>query len=393
MDLTRRDFLRAMSAVAAALGVKGLDTFADETPGKLPGAAPVVWLEGQGCSGCSVSLLNSIFFNTTDDLLLNVLDVKFHATVMAAAGTRAIEAAQAAQGQEGYVLVVEGAVPTGDDGRYCYLWPGLTALQGVLDFAQNASTVLAVGSCSAFGGVAAGSPNPTGVQPVSEILNTSLPDKLVINIPGCPSHPDWVVGTIAHLITYGTAPTLDSQLRPRDFFQNKIHRECPNFDDYTAGNFGLDACLLELGCKGRNARGDCATRKWNSPAKAQPGVNWCIGARSGCIGCTEPGFPDGMSPFYESSGPAAAGEGGGAPSKPDAKLDVTVSDAQEESSATGESNDRTDQRLPTRTLTQYEKRRRYLEQRAKARAAQQRAARQRLEAERRMAGPRQLEYE
>ena len=53
-----------------------------------------------------------------------------------------------------------------------------------------------------------------------------------------------------------------------------------------------------LGCKGKKAWSDCPIRKWNSPAAGKLGVNWCIGARSPCLGCVEPGFPASMSPFY-----------------------------------------------------------------------------------------------
>jgi len=34
-------------------------------------------------------------------------------------------------------------------------------------------------------------------------------------------------------------------------------------------------------------------------------VNWCVEAGAPCYGCTEPTFPDGMSPFYTLNGPGA----------------------------------------------------------------------------------------
>ena len=90
MGITRRDFLKASSAVAAAFGLKG--------PVALAAAAPsspsVVWLQAQGCSGCSVSLLNSIYYATVDGLLLNTLSLDYHPTLMAAAGADAVTAAR-----------------------------------------------------------------------------------------------------------------------------------------------------------------------------------------------------------------------------------------------------------------------------------------------------------
>lgn len=132
------------------------------------------------------------------------------------------------------MLVVEGAIPTAEGGRYCYLWPGLTAWDGVRQFAEDAGVILAVGTCSAFGGV---------------------------------------VGTVAHLITHGSPPELDSQGRPKDYFGDKVHLECPNLDDYDDGNFGLDACLYEIGCKGRRTKADCPNRQWNCPAFDPDGIS------------------------------------------------------------------------------------------------------------------------
>jgi hydrogenase small subunit len=318
MTVSRRDFLRASSALAAAFGMRIPDVFgADEPQGSSAKAAktPVVWLEAGACSGCSVSLLNSIHYFTIDELLLNTLDLKYHSTVMAGAGSAAVSAAQAALAQGGYVLCVEGAIPTAENGKYCYLWPGLTALQGVRDYAANASVVLAVGTCAAYGGVVGGNPNPTLVRPLQDILAESSPDKMVVNIPGCPCHPDWLVGTVAHLLGGGEPENL-----PSEFFGECIHGErCPNYPAYEAGHFGWDGCLRHLGCKGPSTYSDCPMRKWNSPGKGEFGVNWCIGSRSPCIGCTEYGFPDEMSPFFQMGGKGAEGgegtEAGGDPPK------------------------------------------------------------------------------
>lgn len=296
MVVTRRDFLKATSAIAAALGLRSLSS--QEAFGA-EGAQSVVWLQAQGCTGCSVSLLNSIYYATIDDLLLNSLDLNYHPTVMAAAGDLAISAAQAAlEGPGGYVLVVEGAIPMANQGRYCYLWPGMTAFEGVKEFSRKAGFILAVGTCAAYGGMPAGRPNPTGARSVESALGGTP----VINIPGCPAHPDWIVGTIVHLLTYGKAPRLDNDGRPTAYFGRKIHEQCPLQKRSKAGDCALtlseDGCLKRLGCNGRQTRSDCPKRQWNSGAAGAYGVNWCIGARNPCQGCTEPGFPDSMSPFY-----------------------------------------------------------------------------------------------
>ncbi len=297
MRLSRRDFLRASSAIAAAFGMRVVwrdgQACARERD---DGGLPIVWLQGQSCSGCSVSLLNSIFYATIDDLLVNTLDLEFHSTLMPAAGTLAIAAAEKAYRRGGYVLVFEGAVPS--EGAFCELWPGLPAEKGLLRYARRASLIMAVGSCASHGGLVAGAPNPTDAAGLAEEYFGTR----VIKMPGCPAHPDWVVGTIAGILATGTMPPLDAHGRPVEFYGQLVHDHCPNLQDYKDGIFakslGEPGCLFELGCKGPRAFADCPGRRWNSGAAGEPGYNWCIEAGSPCIGCAEPSYPDGMSPFF-----------------------------------------------------------------------------------------------
>jgi len=262
MNVTRRDFLKASAAIAGALALKGSGLMQLQKAMAAGGSKPpVIWLQGQGCTGCSVSLLNSVFYTTIDDLLINTLDVKFHPSVMAAAGTMtdgknlAVSAAEDARTAGGYVLVIEGAIPAGENGDYCHIWPGMTMIEAIGLYGPSAAHILAVGTCACYGGMSAGEPNPTGAKGVEDILGSGT----AINIPGCPAHPDWIVGTVAALLA-GETPELDDEGRPKEFFGNYVHKMCPN--------------------------------------RGEQGVNWCVGARNPCQGCTEPGFPDEMSPFY-----------------------------------------------------------------------------------------------
>jgi hydrogenase small subunit len=300
MAISRRDFLRYCVATAGVLGLKASGLAKLQRVLAAEDGAPVVWLQAQSCSGCSVSLLNTIHYITIDDLLLNTIDLEYHSTVMVAAGDLAVAAAEAAYQKAGYVLVVEGAVPTAEEGKYCYVWEGMTAYEAVQIFSQKAAFVLAVGTCAAYGGIPGANGNLTAAKGVGAILGGGT---TVINIPGCPAHPDWIVGTIAHLLAYGQAPKLDPDGRPRGFYQKTIHSECPNRQKFFekslfAAELSDYGCLSKLGCNGRATSADCPVRQWNSPGEGADGVNWCIGARAPCQGCTEPDFPDGRSPFY-----------------------------------------------------------------------------------------------
>ncbi len=300
MRLSRRDFLQLAAAAAAAghLAPAALAKLREVLSSR--DAPRVIWLQGAGCDGCAVSVLNSIHYATIDELLTSTLNVEFQSNVMASFGDLAISAAEAAGAQPGYILVVEGAIPTGAAGRYCTVWSGMTMEAAVEQFAANAAYIVALGACASFGGVSGGAPNPTEAQGVGEILGD---DSRLINIPGCPAHPDWLVGTLTYLMTNGHLPPLDEHRRPVEFYGKRVHDNCFKRRLYCdnavfAERFGDEGCMEYLGCKGKHTYADCPIRKWNSGGAGQYGVNWCVGSRGPCLGCVNPDFPDGMSPFF-----------------------------------------------------------------------------------------------
>jgi hydrogenase small subunit len=271
---------------------------------------PVVYLQTAACSGCAVSLLNSASPTIKNVLIDQIapgvhINLRFHPVVMAAAGDLAIQVMEdtAKQKKDGYVLVVDGAVSTAKDAVYGAVGERggrpVTMMQRVLELSRDSLAVIALGTCAAFGGIPAAKPNPTGCQSVSQVLAANGIKKPLVNIPGCPPHPDWFVGTVASVILKGlpTADDLDDHLRPKMFYGKLIHENCPRrayFDEGKfAKKFGDEGCLYELGCKGPITYADCPLRKWNS------GTNWVIGCGAPCNGCTQPEFPDQTSPFYE----------------------------------------------------------------------------------------------
>jgi Ni,Fe-hydrogenase I small subunit len=167
-------------------------------------------------------------------------------------------------------------------------------------------------------------------------------------VPGCPPHPDWIVGVIAYFLQFGSLPTMDKYHRPLSYYGEYQCTHClwrtNNTEDPTCtpdlkdidGNAPLsksgrqignspklyyykydssyEGCIGILGCKGRKTKADCSYRRWNgegpgalagqlipnsfTTAGDKAGVSWCVLSRAGCHGCTEPRFPDGWGPFF-----------------------------------------------------------------------------------------------
>lgn len=271
---------------------------------------PVVWLQGGGCSGCAVSLLNSFSPAAACIVLAKLtpgkhLSLRFMMTVMAGQGQQVVNILhdEAIRNKGGYILVMEGTLQLGDD-MFATLGEAdgreIPIHEHAAELARGAMAVVAMGTCSSFGGIPAAEGNLTGAASMETLLKREGIDVPLINIPGCPPHPDWVAGSLAAVAMYGleaVAAGLDELKRPVMYYGKNIHETCPRRADFDAGRFaekfGDSGCLYQLGCKGPVTFADCPTRMWNS------GTNWCVGAGSPCHGCVEPDFPDRLSPLYE----------------------------------------------------------------------------------------------
>lgn len=341
MIISRRQFLKFCSVAAGALGLSASSLMKlEKAYADIANTAPnVVWIAGQACSGCITSLLNTAFYGDIAPILLDKIDLLYESTVAAAPGIYLDGAPQANSVTEnfapavlapGYVLCVEGAVPTNAD--FCHVGDlaGLGTATAerlsdqLIELATNAAAVLAIGTCSSFGGIPAarGGHGSTDTRTFLQANGVSTP---VVRIPGCPPHPDWIVGTV---LTYLTDPgnlvgNLNSDGAPRDYYSdyqcnagpctwrynNSSTR--PDYDStWVEGDSkglaknkwtGTDVgCLGVLGCKGRKTKADCSARKWNSIVAETYGneMSWCVGSRGGCHGCTNPTFPDGVGKFF-----------------------------------------------------------------------------------------------
>ncbi|MEW6742719.1 MAG: hydrogenase small subunit [Planctomycetota bacterium] len=291
--ISRRHFLKIATQLAAAmgLGTSVAPRVARALQSLARGQSPVLWLQGQSCSGCSVSLLNSTHPNPAT-LLTRTISLQFHQTLSAATGETCAEIVKRCVEKGGYILAVEGSVPAGMPEACVFAHEPFTSQ--VVHAARGATSVVAVGSCASFGGIPAAAGNTTGALGVPDFLVKQGVTAPMICLPGCPSHPDWVIGTLVHVLEFGL-PSLDDHRRPTMFYGKLIHDQCPRFPDYEreryATTFAEDGCLFKLGCLGTLTHADCTMRLWNG------GTSSCIHAHAPCIGCASelfarsPSFP------------------------------------------------------------------------------------------------------
>jgi len=292
----RREFLRFCSFAAALAGLEstGLSkvVHALETQPR----PPVVWLHFQECTCCSESFIRSSH-PLVADVLLDSISLDYSETLQAAAGHQAEKSLQDTMKNFAgkYILLVEGSVPTNDNGVYCVIG-GRTAEDILRDAAKDAAAVIAWGSCASHGCIQSAKPNPTGATPVHKLIS-----KPVINVPGCPPIADVMTGVVTHLLVFGSAPELDGLGRPKEFYSRRVHDTCYRRPYYDAGLFveSFDDekarkgyCLYKMGCRGPVTYNACSVTKWNGA------ISYPIQSGHGCLGCSEAGFWD-NGPFYQ----------------------------------------------------------------------------------------------
>jgi len=291
-QVSRRELLAFCGKlmVAAPFGLALTDFLTAEAVAQEVAAArrlPVIWLHFQDCTGCTESLLRASKPDLAE-LILHLVSLDYHETLMAAAGHQAEKSLRDAMRESagGYVLVVEGSIPTKEQGAYMKL-AGRPALDVLREAAAGAAAVIAIGSCASWGGIPSSPPDPTGAVGVDSVVR----DRPVVNLPGCPPNPYTLLGVVLQYASNGTLPELDAERRPKFAYDRTIHEHCPRRGHFDAGRFAREFgdeghrrgwCLYMLGCKGPVTHAGCSTRHFNEI----PDV-WPIGIGAPCVGCTE----------------------------------------------------------------------------------------------------------
>lgn len=294
-NVSRRDFMKWAGVMTAMLSLPAAFTPLTAKAAAVANRIPVIWMHMAECTGCSESLLRTQDPGVAN-LIFNYINLDYHETIMAASGYQAEKTLKdAMERYKGkYIMMVEGATPSDTH----YLTMGANSETGynkIREVAKDAAAILAIGTCSSYGGVQAAYPNPTGAKALSEVIT-----KPVINVPGCPPNDKNIVGNILYYIMFGALPPVDAFARPTWAYGRRIHDLCERRGHFDAGEFVQEFgdegatrgyCLYKMGCKGPYTFNNCSKLRFNAH------TNWPIGAGHGCIGCSEPNFWDTMQPY------------------------------------------------------------------------------------------------
>lgn len=265
--------------------------------------ANVLWLQGGACSGNTMSFLNAQEPSVVELIVDFGVNILWHPSLGLEIGSQVKDLLEdIISGKIKLdILVYEGSIILGPNGTgkmnyFCErpMKDWVTELSAVAEY------VVGIGSCAAYGGLPAVAPNPsesTGLQFLRKekggFLGSNFVSKAglpVINIPGCPAHPDWITQILVAISTGRLKDVvLDEFHRPKTFFTEFVQTGCTNaanFGQKYDGAFGKrGGCLFyEVGCRGPMTRSSCNRVLWNRVSSK---------TRSGhpCLGCTEPGFP------------------------------------------------------------------------------------------------------
>ncbi len=316
--VTRRDFMKfcAALAVAAGFGASAAPRVALAIQDSVIGATegnlyPVIWIEGASCTGCTESFAK---VETPDvaTIVLDMISLNYSETLSAAAGYSMEEAKAQTIAAGNYILVYEGAILNAFDGNALRV-AGETGIETLVQAAENANAVVALGSCAVNGGWIAAHPNVAQAIGVQECLQQHGINVPVVNIPGCPANPEWLMSVLVDVVVMKDNQLLLDRLNgfamPGDIFDQTIHDNCERRGHFENGEFvyqfgseeeAKGYCLYALGCRGPQTKSNCPIVMWNNRR------SWCVQAGAPCIGCCEanPNNPsqnwvEVNTPFYE----------------------------------------------------------------------------------------------
>ena len=289
--LTRRQFIKRCRDISIVMcGSTLLTRSLAEGFLKLADASPqIAFVHAQNCMGCTTSMFYGNDFDALD-FLSHIGRLEVHPALSFCQGADYLANLRQVVAAGDYLLIVEGSIPARPK-EACYLGdqPVYDVLAG---YAARARLVISAGSCASHGGIPASAGNRTGALSVTDYLEQQKVTVPVLRIPGCPAHPDHLMGSIAYIAATGKTPPFakDSE-RIAEYFGELLHNRCSRFQHFSQDlfveNFAKDKenCLLKKGCRGPVTPSDCPVRRWNQRTSV------CVESNTPCIGCMSPRWP------------------------------------------------------------------------------------------------------
>jgi len=202
--------------------------------------ANLLWLQGGACSGNTMSFLNAEEPSACDLVTDFGINVLWHPSLGVELGDNLQKILRDCV--SGVIpldiFVFEGTVVNAPDGTGEWnRFAGRPMKQWVRELSDAASFVVAIGDCATWGGIPATAPNPSdsvGLQFLKREYGGFLGQDFkaksglpVINVPGCPAHPDWITQIVVAVATGRAGGIgLDEFQRPKTFFQSHTQAGC-----------------------------------------------------------------------------------------------------------------------------------------------------------------------
>jgi len=167
-------------------------------------------------------------------------------------------------------------------------------IKDVVPFYCNvAKHIIALGSCASFGGIF----KEVAPDRISGLLfdgatkqkRDFLESNKVINISGCPIHPEWLA-FVLNMILQNKEIQQDNLHRPIELYSDLAHHGCTRNEYFEwkvdSVNFGQkEGCLFyKQGCRAPMTHANCNKILWS-------GVSSKTRVGTPCFGCTESDFP------------------------------------------------------------------------------------------------------
>ncbi len=242
----------------------------------------VVWFCAITCNGNTHSLLSAN--SNRFELFLNNFEFIYHPSITVDKSLEDI----LAQEEKIDFLFVEGAISSNKD---FFTISNDSTFNLLNQLASKSNFIIAVGSCASYGGLHSKFIQNNDIRGLKESLNKDNIKNLkheIINLTGCPVHPEWILQTLFTLKAQEKI-LVDEVGRPKELYSTLAHHGCTKneyFEWKVEGGFGQkEGCLFyDQGCRGPMTHSSCNKILWNDiSSKTRVGMP--------CIGCTEIDFP------------------------------------------------------------------------------------------------------